>query len=161
MKLKSLLAVGILFLSTTLMAGTKTSQRSHDVPDSDINQVLLPSPFPVYVDGTTVVNHPVTGFKKKNLPTNNDYKGNPGCYIACYSHKKKHAIYAAGQDIYVMGQIRVPGKYEGRTCIPKHFKEKDIGGEKQLKRLCKKKIKSCGKRCWAGGDTGGWFGVQP
>src|SRR3990167_6880404 len=83
------------------------------------NQILLPNPFPVYVDNNhIVINHPVPGFIKKNLPTHNLYQGVRGCYIICYAHSKKQAVYAVSDTISVMGQIRLPGEYVGTNCVP-------------------------------------------
>lgn len=126
------------------------------------NQIVLPESFPVYTDGTTVINHPEQGFTEKLLPTINLYKGNPGCYIACYSHQKENAIYSVGNNIYVLGQVRVAGKYNIRVCEPTNYAGKDISADVTFKTICTEKIASCaGGHCWAGGDTGGWFGIQP
>jgi len=126
-----------------------------------VNQTLLPSPFPVYINNNMIINHPAPGFSQKQLPTNNDYKGNPGCYIICYSHQSLDAIYPVSDTIYVMGQIRVAGKYMGRVCVPSQFGGKDISAEQSFKDLCSQKIPSCSNNnCWVGGDSGGWFGIQ-
>lgn len=124
-------------------------------------QTLLPEAFSVYVNGTTVINHPEPGFTEMFLPTNNLYKGNPGCYIACYSYQKENAVYPVGDKIYVMGQVRVAGKYAGRVCEPTNFAGKDISGNDVFKSICNEKIEVCkNAKCWAGGDTGGWFGIM-
>ncbi|OCH97479.1 hypothetical protein A8135_02885 [Legionella jamestowniensis] len=124
------------------------------------NEQLLPSPFPVFVmDNYGVVNRPYPGTKPASLPTDNSYTGVPGCYIACYSHNK--GVYPVSASIYVMGQIRVKGQYQGRICQPEGYVNKDISAASQFKQLCSEKIPSCNHiECWAGGDTGGWFGVQ-
>ncbi len=126
------------------------------------NQILLPEAFPVYTDGVTVINHAEQGFTEKLLPTINLYKGNPGCYIACYSRQRENAIYSVGDNIYVLGQVRIAGKYNVRVCEPTNYAGKDISGDATFKAICTEKIEACkGANCWAGGDTGGWFGVQP
>jgi len=124
------------------------------------NTSLLPSPFPVYViENYGVVNHPYPGAKEVFLPTDNTYKDSPGCYIACDSHKP--GVYSVSSDISVIGQIRVRGKYIIRTCQPEGYKNMDISKSDQLKQLCGVKFDVCNdKSCWAGGDTGGWFGIQ-
>lgn len=124
------------------------------------NKELLPSPFPVYViEGSGVINHPYPGAKKVLLPTDNSYTDYPGCYIACYSHNS--GAYAISATISVMGQIRVKGEYEARICQPDGYKNQDISASYQFKQLCSEKIPSCSNNsCWAGGDTGGWFGIQ-
>jgi hypothetical protein len=127
---------------------------------SPYNDELLPSPFPVYViENQGVVNHPYPGAKKVLLPTDNSYSGKSGCYVACYSHRS--GIYAVSPDISVMGQVRVPGEYIGRICQPKAYEWQDISQAEAFSQLCAQKIKGCAAGdCWAGGDTGGWFGIQ-
>ena len=128
---------------------------------ADPTQALLPETLIVYTDGATVINHPSMGFTEKSLPIINLYKGTPGCYIACYSHQKDNAAYSVGENTYVMGQVRIAGRYNARICEPINFEGKDISGDVIFKTMCKEKITSCGNgQCWAGGDTGGWFGVQ-
>lgn len=127
----------------------------------DVTQALLPESFAIYTDGTTVINHPAPGFAEAFLPTNNLYKGTPGCYIACYSHQSEKAVYSVGDHVYVLGQVRIAGKYNGRICEPTNFAGKDISGDATFKTICNEKVPACeGNHCWAGGDTGGWFGVQ-
>ena len=127
----------------------------------DPNQQLLPDIFSVYVNGDTVINYPEAGFTEKQLPTINLYKGYPGCYIACYSRQRDNAVYSVGDNIFVLGQVRIAGKYSARVCEPTNFAGKDISGEAVFKTICNDKIQACqGNRCWAGGDTAGWFGVQ-
>ncbi|WP_408607013.1 hypothetical protein [Legionella spiritensis] len=127
---------------------------------SKYNDKLLPSPFPVYViENSGVINHPAPGAEKKLLPTDNSYTGSPGCYLACYSHNP--GIYKVSESISVMGQIRVPGEYIARNCHPTGYQWRDISGMKKFKNLCADKIPACRPdACWAGGDTGGWFGIQ-
>jgi hypothetical protein len=128
----------------------------------DANATLLPDTYVVYTNGTTVINQPAEGFEEKQLPTVNLYKGNPGCYIACYSRHRENAVYPVGDNIYVLGQVRIAGKYAGRICEPTNFAGKDISGDATFKTICTEKIPSCvGNDCWAGGDTGGWFGLMP
>ncbi|RUR12626.1 hypothetical protein [Legionella sp. km772] len=128
------------------------------LPTSDTE--LLPSPYPVYViPNQAVINHPVAGASKSSLPTDNSYTDSPGCYIACYSHNP--GVYAVGPSIYVMGQIRVKGSYVNRICQPAGFLNQDISKAFSFKQLCSEKISTCTpNNCWAGGDTGGWFGIQ-
>jgi len=120
---------------------------------------MLPEDFRVYVRGNTVINHPLRGFDERVLPTVNDFRGAPGCYVACYSHDRAHGVYGVGGNTYVMGQVRVPGRYEGRVCRPDRFGHADISAASGIKELCKAGIPSCGDNCWGGGDTGGWFGI--
>ncbi|KGP62779.1 hypothetical protein EP47_09745 [Legionella norrlandica] len=151
---KILWSISALFLITNSFA--------IEIPESiqSSNKDLLPSPFPVYViEGHGVINHAYPGAIKVFLPTDNSYKDYPGCYIACYSHNQ--GVYAISSTISVMGQIRVKGQYEARICQPDRYKNKDISTVNRFKQLCAEKIPSChNNSCWAGGDTGGWFGIQ-
>jgi hypothetical protein len=125
------------------------------------SQQLLPENFTIYTDGIVTINHPVMGLTAKLLPTVNLYKGTPGCYIACYSHQQENSAYGVGNNIYVHGQVRIAGRYTGRICEPTNFAGKDISSEEAFKTICSGQIKTCTDRqCWAGGDTGGWFGIQ-
>ncbi|MDR3501816.1 MAG: hypothetical protein P4L79_04460 [Legionella sp.] len=129
------------------------------VESSGPNNTLLPSPYPVYViKDAGVVNHSYPGATQVLLPTDNTYAGSPGCYIACYSHSP--GLYMVSPTISVMGQVRVRGKYMIRICKPEGYQNMDISKSDQLKGLCTEKIKGCSNNlCWAGGDTGGWFGI--
>ncbi|RUR02812.1 hypothetical protein ELY11_00165 [Legionella septentrionalis] len=125
----------------------------------DANTTLLPEPFPVYFSQTGVANQFYPGMQQVLLPTDNTYKGNPGCYILCYTRHK--GLYPVSPGIYATGQIRVKGTYVGRLCRPHGYERKDISNETFFKQLCKKKIPTCRNLiCWAGGDSGGWFGIQ-
>jgi hypothetical protein len=130
---------------------------------NEADERLLPEQYKLYFnENVGIVNHPFNGATEKVLPTVNAFKGVPGCYIACYSHDAKKSIYPVGGDIYVMGQVRVAGQYSGRVCQPQGFENKDISAAKEFKEICKKNLSDvCGQsNCWAGGDTGGWFGIQ-
>lgn len=120
---------------------------------------LLPENFKVYVKGVSVINHPAPGYEQRVLPTVNQYMGDDGGYIACYSHNQKGSIYPVGGDIYVMGQIRLQGKYIGRVFEPKGYEGKDISAAQEFKSLCNRTFSSAQGGGWAGGDTGGWFGL--
>lgn len=121
---------------------------------------LLPDPFPVYALDNGVVNHPHAGGERRDLPTRNAYRGVPGCYLACYSRDRTGAVYSVGGGIQVMGQVRVPGRYQGRICRPEGYEKADISALGKFKSLCNGAISSCkDSGCWAGGDTGGWFGI--
>ncbi|MBL1174510.1 MAG: hypothetical protein FWK01_05220 [Pantanalinema sp. GBBB05] len=125
------------------------------------DRILLPNPYKVYTNGSLVTNAPYRGATAKNLPIVNTFTGTPGCYVACYSRTATNSVYSVGDGIYVMGQVRVPGSYAGRICLPKGFEAADISAEFQFKRLCMEQLpKVCRNySCWAGGDTGGWFGT--
>ena len=120
---------------------------------------MLPTDFKVYVQGDTVINHAEEGFEEKTLPTVNVFTGSAGCYVACYSRDAEKGVYGVGGGIFVNGQVRVEGAYKGRTWLPAGYETADISAEQSFKELCGKHVASCGAKCWAGGDTGGWFGA--
>jgi hypothetical protein len=122
---------------------------------------LLPADYRVYVFHGGVVNHPVPGGHPVVLPTANRYGGPDGGYIACYSHRAQGSVYPVGRDIYVMGQVRLRGEYDGRIFQPEGYRGRDISAAPKFGQICREAIAACGSGgCWAGGDTGGWFGVQ-
>lgn len=142
----------VLLFAVTGVAMTKEKRK---VP------YMLPEKYYVYAGNDGVVNVPYPGLKKVLLPTVNKYKESPGCYIACYSHDKSRAVYSVGGDIYVMGQVRVKGNYENRICLPEGYESADISALDLFKKICNENISNCSNGgCWAGGDTGGWFGIQ-
>lgn len=129
--------------------------------DPDPNRAILPAAFPVYAGRGAVVNRPFPGLEPTTLPTVNQFLDYPGCYVACYSRNQENSIYSVGGGIYVMGQVRVPGSYEGRICLPRDYETADISAEPKFKALCAENLADAcsGSSCWAGGDTGGWFGI--
>ncbi len=93
------------------------------------------------------------------VPTDSRFGGTPGCYIACYSRRAEGSAYAVGGEIYVHGLVRVPGRYEGRICRPSGHETADISvPTSPFGAQCAAGIPSCRGGCWAGGDTGGFFG---
>jgi hypothetical protein len=131
-----------------------------DRSPASIDDMLLPENVPVFAANDVVVNHPVAGFAARSLPTVNSYAGPSGCYVACYSRDPEGAVYSVGGGILVKGQLRVPGHYSGRICLPTGSETKDISAAPDFKKLCAEAIPACKDGCWGGGDTGGWFGVQ-
>jgi len=166
--LLSLAAAGLVACGTganTDLAAT-TTQDDALRSDADLlemaSRTLLDKDFKVYTRGNVVINHPAAGFTEKVLPTNNDFTAAPGCYLACYSHNEDTAIYGLGDNIFVMGQVRVPGKYVGRICRPEgQAITADVSAVQSFKDLCNRNFAdNCKDGCWAGGDTGGCFGIQ-
>ena len=145
---------------------SKTKRQSTDISiygrkDPDPNKAILPANFKVYVKDNVVVNVSYPGFEERTLPTVNNFIGYPGCYVAAYSHRKENSVYSVGGDIYVMGQVRVPGSYQERICLPVGYENVDISADPQFKLMLAKVLpEACQEGCWAGGDTGGWFGIQ-
>ncbi len=128
---------------------------------SQMTDYLLPEDFRVYVSAEGgVINRPAPGYREKILPTINKYMKRDGGYIACYSRNQAGSIYSVGDGIYVMGQIRVKGRYIGRIFHPQGYEGKDISGAKKFKTLCNQTFPAARSGGWAGGDTGGWFGIQ-
>lgn len=158
MKLMKYFLIIALALYSCISIATQATQHLPNDRIHNPNGMILPKRFPVYVSGTTVINHPMPNFNKRILFTNNKYRGYPGCYIACYSHDQ-NSVYGVSKTIYVKGQIRVAGHYQGKICQPSGYVNKDISAAPYFKKLCNTRMKSCKNGCWAGGATGGWLGI--
>jgi hypothetical protein len=130
--------------------------------------VWYPNNFKVWVGDHFVVNHKVPRTRPATIPTNNDNAKTPSCYIACYSRHSHHSVYGGyrffGDNIYVMSQIGVHGRYVRRggksVCSPAGFETRDLSKLSFFSQLCAQKFpQACGDgKCWAGGETD-WFGV--
>ena len=60
-----------------------------------------------------------------------------------------------------MGQVRIPGHYEGRVFVPEGYELGDnITRDEKILEICKQYFPDL-EDFWVGGDTGGWFGIQP
>jgi hypothetical protein len=93
----------------------------------------------------------------EHLPTTSPPSGS----IACYSHNQEGSSYSVGNDIYVMGLINhLMGRYVGRIFQPEGYEGKDISKEQQFKNFCNGTFLACKGECWAGGDTGGFYGLK-
>ncbi|QFS51375.1 hypothetical protein [Nostoc sphaeroides] len=150
-----------LLLKSTV-AEAQTTSTATPVLVSQVTDYLLPEDFRVYVSPSgAIVNWPAPGYIEKILPTVNKYVLRDGGYIACYSRNQQGSIYSVGGGIYVMGQIRLQGRYSGRIFQPKGYEGKDISGAQEFKTLCNQTFPAALSSAWAGGDTGGWFGIQP
>jgi hypothetical protein len=143
------------------LKGQSTDISIYGRKDPEPNKAILPANFKVYVRDNVVVNVSYPGFEEKTLPTVNEFIGYPGCYVAAYSRRKEKSVYSVGGGIYVMGQVRAPGSYQGRICLPVGYEKVDISADFNFKLFLAKVLPSaCEEGCWAGGDTGGWFGIQ-
>lgn len=127
---------------------------------------MLPEDFKVYVQGGTVINWQPGGFKEINLPTVNHYREQDGGYVALYTRDPELGLYSVGNEggspIYVMGQIRVQGFYDGRIFIPtdgdrQYVRGDNITRDQKILATCKEYFPT-DSDYWIGGDTGGWFG---
>jgi hypothetical protein len=128
---------------------------------NSLHHNFLPENFVVYVSPTgEVVNWPARGYQAKILPTVNIYTEHDGGYISCYSHNKEGGVYSAAEGIYAMGQIRLQGKYTNQVFQPNGYEGQDISSVQELKDLCNSTFPACDGDGWAGGDTGGWFGLR-
>lgn len=117
---------------------------------SDPNRAVLPADFP-------------------RLHTVNEFVGYPGCYIAAYSHQQQGSAYSVkdpeGKDIYVMGQVRVSGRYQPardgiNMCVPDSYTvDSVISADKHLNQKFSETLSETCKNdsCWAGGDTAGFL----
>lgn len=152
----------LVFAAAALLCGGIALYAGSTYGDNDFMHTrLLPENYSVYTSGGQVVNRPYPGLGRQALPTVNSFRGAPGCYVACYSHSSEKAAYSVGGGIYVMGQVRVGGRYIKRVCHPENYVNKDISAEQYFKHLCNRTFPDrCTTGCWAGGDTGGWFGIQ-
>jgi|GEM_PF-6406722 len=106
---------------------------------------------------------PVSGAKAYSLPMINQFKGNPGCYIACYTSKKEQGVYRVSDSSYAVGLIRIPGEYDkmSRKCMPDQQGNSANGADyANQAELCADGFPAvCGNssECNAGVDTGGFF----
>lgn len=123
------------------------------------HETLLPEEFTVYYHSEKGVStKPFKEAETKKILTNNDYKDAPGCYILCLSKNKHPATYAIDTDVYIMGQIRVPGCYDSGLCLAKDYEEQSLAELKIFKEKCEKAFpQHCEKEsCWASPCSGGW-----
>jgi hypothetical protein len=124
---------------------------------SDLIPYWLPEDFPIFMDNQGIFGTSRgegQGVESRILPTINQYKGADGGYVAFYSRDPAKAVYSVGGGIYVVGQIRLKGRYIGRIFHPEGYLNQDISAVSEFKALCRKTF---GVEGWAGGDTGGWF----
>ena len=126
---------------------------------NELKQNLLPENFQVYVRGESVINWPAPGYEERVLPTVNLYMGKDGGYIAVYCRDEGRGIYSVGDGIYVIGQIRLQGKYIRRIFMPRGYEGRNLSAVQEVKDLCNQAFPSAKGGSWAGGDTGGWFGI--
>jgi len=144
--------LGIAMVAATL-ASCSSAPNKHD-------SLIIPEQFDVYAKDKTVANQDFMQATKKILPTVNAFQGVPGGYIACYSRIKEGSAYSISRDIFVVGQIRISGRYRGGIFQPQGYENKDISAEQKFKDLCGVTFPVCRQQCWAGGDTEKWFGDQ-
>lgn len=156
---KHTITIWALAFAVSLMSLSFEAQARRQLTPQD----MLPEDFRVYTYGSSgVINHPDQGTQERILPTSNLFTGSMGCYVACYTHNQRNGVYPVSDDIFVASQIRVKGGYTGRICKPYGYERSDISASAMFKTLCEQQFpgKCAGKSCWAGGDTGGWYGIQ-
>lgn len=121
----------------------------------------LPPCFTIYAnDEGRAALHPAEGLEERDIPVVNLFDRTPGCYIACYSRNPDKGVFPVADGIYMIGQIRVRGSYNSTLCVPEDYETKDIRGEKTFKEICSKSFSCIGNSCWAGPNTGAWFGLE-
>jgi|APSaa5957512622_1039677.scaffolds.fasta_scaffold130635_2 hypothetical protein len=126
------------------------------VPNDIMGHQYLPDPFSLYYKDNKATNEIVADATQVSLPTNNNFSITIGCYVVCYSHQE--GVYAVGDSINVIGQVRVNGRYDANyICQPKRNAEEDLSQSEFLQHVCNKSFRACNGNCWAGGDSGGWF----
>ena len=79
-----------------------------------------------------------------------------GGYIGVYSRDRTKAVCHVGGGIYLIGQIRLEGRYVNGIFVPKGYEDIDISVHPYFIDLCNRHFPSEGSS-WAGGDTFGWF----
>lgn len=124
------------------------------------NKALLPEELNVYYDANTGISRKAfKGGAEKLVPTSNDFKEAPGCYVACYSKNAEDSAFSVGDKVYLMGQIRVQGHYVNNLCIPKGYESKDVRTSSEFKDKCAEVFpeRCTNKTCWAGSETAYWF----
>ncbi len=148
-----------LFLVATLLPLCSVSEATMRPDD-----MRLPDDIKVYYSQKVGLTHKATkGAKADVLPTNNDYKDSPGCYIACHSNHNsvapKLGAYPVEGKTYAMGQVRVKGRYHNGICVPTGYESKSIQSSKEMKEACEKSFPlMCEKgTCSANGRTAHWF----
>lgn len=133
---------------------------------------MLPTDFRVYVNGEgKILNwRPNDAFHEVTLPTFNHYTGEDGGYVALYTRDPELGLYGVGDEggseIYVMGQVRIQGYYDGRIFIPtagdRPYQLGDnITRDRTILAICKEYFPDVTSDYWIGGDTGGWYGIRP
>lgn len=122
---------------------------------------VLDDNFKVLVDeNNQVVYHDAPGITIKKLPTINEFQNAPGCYLLCYSESAQHSVYQTNDGDYVVGQIRVPGRYVNQNCVPTNYEDEDIEDNRTFKRKCKKYFRGpCATGCKIETNTKKWFGT--
>ena len=152
-------SIALLLALLAIALSADGAGRGASAADPNVDH-LLPEHFTVYVLGNTVVNWHAPGSRPTLLPTRNLYRGPKGGYVACYSHHTAGSAYGGG-GVYVVGQVRLRGDYGGRIFQPEGFRGADISAAPHFKQVCAEALTACkAGDCWAGGDTGGWFGIQ-
>lgn len=160
----SIISIIFILFSMQIFAQNELSGATPETIKIDKNSHLLPGQFSVFTDGIHFINHFAPAFEEKIITVDNTYNENPGCYIICYSHNPRGAAFFIGADIYAMGMIRVPGRYQEKdkkdVCVPDGSDSIDISINQQYKNSCNLRFRNCQFNpggCWAGGDTGDWM----
>lgn len=167
-KIIVLLTMGFLVFSVHAQSserspyGKESEKKRSPYEDDKINKVyMLPENFKVYVKGNQVVNKYYHGFDERTLPVKNHYKEIDGGYVALYTRKKEGSVYSVGGGIYVIGMVRVKGRYIGRIFYPEAYKQgENITQDKEILSICHRYFPSHRGELWIGGDTGNWYKNQ-
>ena len=84
--------------------------------------------------------------------------------IACYAHQNEDGASGTEGPIRVVGIVEdIPGYYEGRLFRPQGFEGADLSESDHFRMMCHRNLPTaCPDEtiCWAGGDTGGYYGFQ-
>ena len=117
----------------------------------------LPDNLTVYASSGAVGLYGNNEEDRKSVRVIQYYTGKGGGYIAAYTHNPEKGVYSVGGEIYVMGLIRLKGTYRGRVFHPEGYLDQDISAENYFKNLILELFNAEG---WAGGDTGGFLGLE-
>ena len=84
--------------------------------------------------------------------------------IACYCRQNVDGECSSEGPARVVGFVEdLPGSYEGRIFKPRGYEGDDLSTSAHFEALCHTKLPDeCSDEtiCWAGGDTGGYYGFE-
>jgi hypothetical protein len=146
------LSIGFLLIASFLSPLAMATE----IPTSTV----LPEEFKVYYkENVGISRKAFKGSTEKTIPTKNEFKENPGCYLSCVSKDQKEGQYVFWDNQYIVGQVRVKGNYANGMCLPSGFENKDIRQAKELKAKCEETFpeKCTQGSCGVNGYTANWF----
>ena len=120
---------------------------------------FLPSDLNIYVPKKLVSLKPQEGFEQKQLPVMNHFKGEPGGYVAVYTHEANNSVFSITKDIYVAGLVRLAGRYHKNLFIPfEANRSTQYSKNPRILDIVAQYFPELKGKCWVNGDTIGWLG---